>query len=364
MASLKNTSPHDNAKNETALTFCHGVLNGDSFEIPPKINVVTIMKLGDNCPLNKGFDKEFQEFLQGGSKFFEYNSIRRTPECEALQNSLNGQVNETNTFLAAEAREEGRMSSERPLFSIRNHVEESEMNNAELTFSDDTNALMSTMIYDERGVLIKTVPIKYLDPDNGAEVKKIDITRLIIYLCGLGDFDAVTKMKGRLTIVLVICRGVDPRLGKPTLAIMRQRSDTSDFLPKFSFVYIHGMDGKDGLVGQIIDIKDGSYIIGSPDGTHTIASKESVDLVNRVQLKGLKMETLNGSKGTFVKFSTETNRFQIKMDDGKFILVSPVNLLGLHEPTGGRKTRRQKRKKVRRTHNVRPRNKVSRKKYK
>jgi len=392
--SLKSTSPHNKNKNETALTFCHGVSNGTSFSIPPKINIVTIMNLGDNCPLIQGLDLEFQAFLQRGSKFFEYNSVRRTPECEALQSFLNGKVEESNAFLTTIAKEEGRMSSNSPSFNIRNHVEESEMNNAELTFSDGTNALMSTMIYDDRGTYIKTVPIKYLDPDTGAEVKRIDMTRLITYLCGLNDFDSVTKMNGRLTIVLVICREVKHSLDKPTLTLMRQRSDDNDFLPMYSLSYIHGLppslpdmpsmppslpnmasmppsppiNAKNGLIGQIVDInkKDGTYTIQSSDGKTTTAPVRNVELVSRVQLTGLTTVAKNGLKGTFIKYSPDTGRFEIKMDiDGKTILVKLNNLIGLYEPTGGRKTRRHNRKKVRQTRNVRhPRNKVSRKKYK
>lgn len=351
MASLESSSPHDNDKNETALTFCHAVSNGTVFEIPSKINIVTIMKLGDNCPLNQGIDTDLQTFVTRGFKFFEYNSVIQTPACASLQHSLNSPIYERNSLLAKKSKENGK-SRIHPEFNIRNHVEGSAMNNATLSFHDSTTALMDTMIYDEHGVHIKTVPIKY--PDK----VQIDLTRLTCYLCGLPDIKAVSKMNGRLTIVLIICRGLDKSITPPTLQLMRQLSEKNDFLPLGSYVYIHGRENN-GLIGQLIEITNRYYKISSPpDGRKTTTSMENVELLTRVQLSGLQTVSKNGLKGTFIK-ELPSGRFQLKMDDGSTITVNPINLIGLHEPSGGKhKTHKHKRKNTRKNARLR---KVSRK---
>ena len=345
MASLEISSPHDNDKNETALTFCHAVSSGGSFQIPRKINIVTIMNLGDNCPLNEGLDKTLQTFVTEGFKFFEYNSVNQTPACASLQQSLNSSINERNALLSKKEKE----TRSHPVFNIRNHVERSIMNGAILSFSDSTNALMSTMIYDEHGKHIKTVPINYISP-TGAKEDHINMVMLISYLCGLTDHTAISKMNGRLTIVLIICRGVDETIPEPTLKLMRGRSETNDFLPKFSLVYIRGLD-KDGLIGQIIGTKDRSYIIETFIGQQYTVPIENVELLNKVKLTGLNTVSKNGLIGTYVQFDHDSSRLQIKMEVGPDILLKGSNLIGLHDPAGGKyKTPKHKRKNTRRKH--------------
>jgi hypothetical protein len=304
------------------------------------------MNLGDNCPLNEGLDKTLQTFVTEGFKFFEYNSVNQTPACASLQQSLNSQVYERNAVLSKKAKETGSKSLLLPVFNIRNHVELSRMNSATLSFSDSKNALMSTMIYDEHGNHIKTVPINYISP-TGAKKDQIDMTMLIAYLCGLQDPTAISKMNGRLTIVLIICRGVDETIPEPTLKLMRGRSETNDFLPKFSLVYIRGLD-KDGLIGQIIGTKDRSYIIETFIGQQYTVPIENVELLNKVRLTGLNTVSKNGLIGTYVQYDHPSSRFQIKMEDGTIILVKGINLIGLHDPAGGKhKTHKHKRKNTR-----------------
>ena len=100
-----------NSKGGTKFVMAHAGLTGYQFTIPKGVNIITVAKIGNACPIFKSFESILIEKYLEGETFFKNNDF----SYERDSNSLSALIDMVNNVL-------NRNAKDKIEFNVRNHI--------------------------------------------------------------------------------------------------------------------------------------------------------------------------------------------------------------------------------------------------
>lgn len=225
---------HLGTHDDIAITYAHGCIKLPAIKVPKNVNIITFSDVDVNFPLSSQLDGFIRSFVSRGDDFFKFNQHKLTSNGEAFDTFLRKCVH--------------------PELCIRNHVEGQQMNDMVLIFKPERNEYIGTDIYiqnkhipdeelvntkiAERGhrIQLPSIPKYYVKDGDQVDLPHMNIIQLLKLICGVNSIEDIeTPGYGKLTLLLVACRGTCGKPPSQVLSLMRQIShEGSTYSPQSS----------------------------------------------------------------------------------------------------------------------------------